>query len=73
MGVKRWVVMSSLDGGYCYLTKQSQIEWTCVLMVISSIQSITFMGQNNQKLILEGILIKVILIIETYNIFVYFT
>jgi hypothetical protein len=48
------------------------LEWKCFLMVVSSIQWTTFIRQNNQKLIMGGILIKEILVIRN-NILVQFT
>jgi hypothetical protein len=40
------------------------IEWMWVFMVVLSIQWIAFMGQNNQKVVLGGTLIKIILVIK---------
>jgi hypothetical protein len=46
-------------------------KWNWFLTIILSIQWTTFMGQNNHKLILGGIIIKIVLIIKN-NTLIYF-
>jgi hypothetical protein len=40
------------------------LEWKCFLTVILFIYQTTFLRENNQKLIMGGILIKIILVIR---------
>jgi hypothetical protein len=36
------------------------IEWKCFLTIVSLVYWTTFLGKNNQKLIMGGILIKIL-------------